>query len=192
MRDSIPGISDDLLSSSSHGFLSGMIVFNEKDAAALVGLSALMQLFSAIQNEFIDCWNATCAAARGSCSKSNEGTVLPVYDKLERFQVRHLYNHYDRPVLDDQPLDDMTEDVLNGQTIVPQHADILVTQKWLQNRLWYLCWTHNLLKVQSPHPELQFDYAVHLAESALVLCQKLPLSLMEAHGVGLVSFYRCL
>jgi hypothetical protein len=189
MRDSVPCNSDDLLSSSSHGLLSGMIVFNEKDAAALMGLSALMQLFNAIQDEFIDCWNATCAATRGGCSKSNEETVLLVFEKLERAQSRHLYSHYDRLVLDDQPLDDMAGDVLNGQTIVTQHADILVTQKWLQNRLWYLCLAHNLLKLQSPHPELQFDYAIHLAESTLALCQKLPLSFMEAHGVGLVRIY---
>ncbi|EHK48440.1 hypothetical protein TRIATDRAFT_191111, partial [Trichoderma atroviride IMI 206040] len=187
MRDSVPCISDDLLSSSSHGLLSGMIVFNEKDAAALMGLSALMQLFSAIQDENIDCWNATCAATRGGCPKSNEETVLLVYEKLERAQGRHLYSHYDRLILDDQPLDDVAGDVLNGQTIVTQHADILVTQKWLQNRLWYLCLAHNLLKLQSPHPELQFDYAVHLAESTLALCQKLPLSFMEAHGVGLIE-----
>ncbi|KAM0473917.1 hypothetical protein ACHAPX_007965 [Trichoderma viride] len=187
MRDSVPCNSDDLLSSSSHGLLSGMIVFNEKDAAALMGLSALMQLFNAIQDEFIDCWNATCAATRGGCSKSNEETVLLVFEKLERAQGRHLYSHYDRLVLDDQPLDDMAGDVLNGQTIVTQHADILVTQKWLQNRLWYLCLAHNLLKLQSPHPELQFDYAIHLAESTLALCQKLPLSFMEAHGVGLIE-----
>lgn len=186
MRDSVPCISDDLLSSSSHGLLSGMIVFNEKDAAALMGLSALMQLFSVIQDESINCWNATCAATRGGCSKSNEETVLVVFEKLEHAQDRHLYSHYDRLVLDDQLPDNMAGDVLTGQTIVTQHADILVTQKWLQNRLWYLCLAHNLLKLQSPHPELQFDYAIHLAESTLALCQKLPLSFMEAHGVGLV------
>lgn len=189
MHDSVPSILDDLLSGSSHGLLSGMIVFNEKDAAALMGLSVLMQLFSAIQDEFIDCWNATCAAAQGSCPKSNEKTVLQVYEKLERVQDRHLYSHYDRLVLDDQLLDDTARDVLDGQTIVTQHADILVTQKWLQNRLWCLCLGHNLLKSQSPHPELQFDYPIRLAESTLVLCQKLPLSFMEAHGVGLVRSY---
>ncbi|KAL6889202.1 fungal-specific transcription factor domain-containing protein [Trichoderma evansii] len=189
MRHSVPSISDDLLSGSSHGLLSGMIVFNEKDAAALMGLSVLMQLFSAIQDEFIDCWNATCAATQGGCSKSNEKTVLLVYEKLKRVQDRHLYSHYDRLVLDDQLLDDTAGDELDGQTIVTQHADILVTQKWLQNRLWYLCMGHSLLKSQSPHPELQFDYAIRLAESTLALCQKLPLSFMEAHGVGLVRNY---
>ncbi|PTB35042.1 hypothetical protein M441DRAFT_63060 [Trichoderma asperellum CBS 433.97] len=187
MRDSVPPISDDLLSSSSHGLLSGMIVFNEKDAAALMGLSVLMQLFSAIQDEFIDCWNATCAATQGGCPKSSEQTVLLVHEKLERVQGRHLYSHYDRLVLDDQPLDDAARDVLDGQAIVTQHADILVTQKWLQNRLWCLCLAHNLLNLQSPHPELQFDYAICLAESTLALCQKLPLSFMEAHGVGLIE-----
>lgn len=168
-----------------------MIVYNEKDAAALMGLSVLMELFSAIQDDSIDCWNATCAATQGGCSKSNEKTVLLVHEKLARVRGRHLYSHYDRLILDDQPLDEAAGGLLDGQAIVTQHADILVTQKWLQNRLWYLCLVHNLLKPQSRHPELQFDYAIRIAESTLTLCQKLPVSFMEAHGVGLVRVYIC-
>lgn len=187
MPGSTPSISDDILSSSSHGLLSGIIVYNEKDAAALMGLSVLMELFSAIEDDFSDCWNATCAANQGGCSKSNEETVLLVHEKLVRIRGRHLYSHYDRLVLNDQALNEAAGDTLDGQAIVTQHADILVTQKWLQNRLWCLCLAHNLLKPQSMHPELQFDYAIRLAESTLTLCQKLPVSFMEAHGVGLVS-----
>ncbi|KKP03050.1 hypothetical protein THAR02_04819 [Trichoderma harzianum] len=187
MLGSMPSISDNLLSSSSHGLLSGMIVYNEKDAAALMGLSVLMELFSAIQDDFIGCWNATCAATEGGCSKSNEKTVLQVHEKLARVRGQHLYSHYDRLILDEEPLDGAARDVLDDQIIVTQHADIIITQKWLQNRLWYLCLAHNLLKPNSKHFELQFDYAIRIAESTLTLCQKLPVSFMEAHGVGLIE-----
>ena len=67
-----------------------------------------------------------------------------------------------------------------------QAADVFITQKWLQNRVWLLSSTHGLLSVHSERPEMTFEYAVTVAESTLRLCQSLRLSSMEAHGIGLV------
>jgi hypothetical protein len=69
-----------------------------------------------------------------------------------------------------------------------QAADVFITQKWLQNRVWLLSSTHGLLSIHSERPEMTFGYAVTVAESTLQLCQSLRLSSMEAHGIGLVSF----
>src|SRR6187402_1016111 len=78
-------LSDDLIYSYAHGILRGVIVYNEKDAVAMMGLSILMDLFTVINEDNIDCFNNICEASRGGrCSKSNEQTLLLVHAKLAR------------------------------------------------------------------------------------------------------------
>lgn len=188
----IPGLgkplSEDLINDSTHGVLSGMIVYNEKDAAAMMGLSILMQLFSTVDERSIDCWNSTCDASQGRCAKPDEQTVQSIYEILAQIDTRSLHKDYDRLNLD-EPSEEMSAPrrMVARDCLITQYADILISQKWLQNRLWCMCLRHNLLKAQSPTPELRFGYAVSLAESTLDICKSLSLSSMEAHGTGFVS-----
>ncbi|KAB5518929.1 hypothetical protein GE09DRAFT_507441 [Coniochaeta sp. 2T2.1] len=153
-------LSDDL-TQTCHGLLSGIIVYNEKDAAAIMTLSTMMRLFEVVDG--VECWNGTCR----ECSTSRD-TVRAVHDSLARFEGT-TQKHW---------LDDSAQRPEWG-------ADVIVTQKWLQNRLWCLCLRHNLL--DSSRPELCVGWAVSLAEATLESCRSLSLSSMEAHGIGLIE-----
>lgn len=169
-----------------------MVVYNDKDVSALMGLSVLMKLFHVIADDDIDCWNGTCGASRGLCSKQNASKALSLHEKITRVDCQFHNRYYDRIDLDD--VSSVGEEAGDNSTcfkshnLISKYADILITQKWLQNRLWLLCLTHNLLEAESYRSELLFTYAVTLAESTLDICRSLPLSSMEAHGVGLVSW----
>ncbi|UKZ80195.1 hypothetical protein TrVFT333_007952 [Trichoderma virens FT-333] len=186
----IPGfdrpLSNDIIHDSSHGLLSGVVVYNEKDAAALMGLSLLMELFCVINDDDINCWNGTCGASQGCCTKHDENEILSLHKSMSRVDCQHHFRDYDRINLNDSNEPQRVAEVpfgFNKQCLISQFADILITQKWLQNRIWQLCLTHSLLKAQSEHGELTFNYAVSIAESTLDLCQSLSLQSMEAHGI---------
>lgn len=150
-----------------------------------------MELFVVIADDDIDCWNGNCGASHGRCSKYDATKALSLHDKIIQVDCEFWRQSRDRINVDD--VDGNTEGSnhdttsVKGQDLITQYADILVTRKWLQNRLWLLCLTHNLLDSESYRPELLFTYAVSLAESTLDICRSLPLSSMEAHGLGLVS-----
>lgn len=74
-----------------------------------------------------------------------------------------------------------------AQLVESQQADISITQFWLLNRLWNLCLSHGLLRESSDHAELRYDFACQIAKSIMATCDKLCLSAMEVHGVGLVK-----
>jgi hypothetical protein len=167
-----------------------MVVNNEKDASALMGLSVLTEIFAAIAEDDIDCWTGNCGAIHGTCAKHDASKVLYLHDRIRRVDCDSHYRDYDRLNLD-EPIDVHQERMeiptgFKSQHLISQYADILITQKWLQNRLWLLCLNHDLLSANSNRPELLFTYGVSLAESTLDICRSLPLSSMEAHGVGLV------
>jgi hypothetical protein len=47
--------------------------------------------------------------------------------------------------------------------------------------------SHGLLRDNSDHAELRYDFAYHVADALLASCAKLSLPSMEVHGVGLVE-----
>ncbi len=163
----------------------------------MIGLSFLMELFHAINEDHIDCWNHICGAANGNCTKSDERSILAAHERLTKVneRVSHLYRGYDYLNLDsddeiaDARIKQVPGDILNimgTHCLTSQFVDILVTQKWLQNRVWRIAYNHNLLATRSRCPELSYVYAINLAESALEICRSVSLSAMESHGIGLV------
>lgn len=177
----------DFIHNATHSVVSGIIVHNEKDAEGMLGLARLMELFDAIDEEVVDCWNQRCNVNSGYCNNLTEEKALSIHQNLRRVCESERYKGYDwfertksvpGEVQSVQPTISMRE---------TQCADVFITKKWLQNRVWVLCFTHGLLRPVSDHPELSFEYAITVAVDALKICQSLRLSSMEAHGIGLVS-----
>lgn len=177
----------DFIHNATHSVVSGIIVHNEKDAEGMLGLARLMELFDAIDEEVVDCWNQRCNVNSGYCNNLTEEKALSIHQNLRRVCESERYKGYDwfertksvpGEVQSVQPTISMRE---------TQCADVFITKKWLQNRVWVLCSTHGLLRPVSDHPELSFEYAITVAVDALKICQSLRLSSMEAHGIGLVS-----
>lgn len=179
----------DFIHSATHSLVSGVIVHNEKDAAGMMGLALLMELFDAIDEDIIECWNGRCDAASGHCRKLDEAKAINIHQNLSHVSDAERYESNDW--FDPEPTGGAGGQggiarSLGGVLRETQCADVLVTQKWLQNRVWHLCLGHGLLKIDSPHMEMTFNYSVTLAMQTLDLCRSLRISSMEAHGIGLV------
>ncbi|RHZ67455.1 hypothetical protein CDV55_105889 [Aspergillus turcosus] len=177
----------DFIHNATHSVVSGIIVHNEKDAEGMLGLARLMELFDAIDEEVVDCWNQRCNVNSGYCENLSEEKALSIHQNLSRVCESERYKGYDwfersksapGQAQSVQPTISMRE---------TQCADVFITKKWLQNRVWVLCSTHGLLRPVSDRPELSFEYAITVAMDTLKICQSLRLSSMEAHGIGLVE-----
>ncbi|KAJ5570323.1 uncharacterized protein N7459_009753 [Penicillium hispanicum] len=173
----------DFLHNATHSLVSGIIVHNEKDAEGMMGLARLMELFDVIDEDFIHCWNRRCDMSSGFCQRFTEAKALSMHDSLERVSEAERYKGYD---WFERAKGDRNESnaLLAMGLRETQAADVFITQKWVQNRVWLLCLNHGLLRAHSERPELTFGYAVSIAESTLQTCRSLRLSSMEAHGIG--------
>ncbi|KAL2816092.1 hypothetical protein BJX63DRAFT_147429 [Aspergillus granulosus] len=198
--------------------ISGIIVHTEKEAAGMLGLSLLMEIFEAIDEEILICWNARCTASTrnrdGKCRILTETKVLGIYRNLARVgSGAGKYGSSDQknddyfqlhagstdgtdngreattPLLDSRSTELNSVKSLRSFLSETQCADILLTRKWIQDRLWNLCFTHGLLRpdLGARYPELTFSYAHDNAARTLNLCQVLRISAIEAHGVGIIE-----
>ncbi|GMF76047.1 unnamed protein product [Aspergillus oryzae] len=176
-----------LVLSITESLVSGIIVHNEKDAEGMMGLARLMELFDAVDEDVVDCWNRRCSIDSGYCEKLTEAKALAIHQNLSRVSESERYKGYDWF----ERTKSASGETRNTQPAMglreTQCADVFITKKWLQNRVWVLCSTHGLLKPSSDHHELCFNYCVSVAKDTLKICQSLRLSSMEAHGIGLVS-----
>ncbi|KAK1149930.1 hypothetical protein N8T08_003486 [Aspergillus melleus] len=177
----------DFIHSATHSLVSGIIVHNEKDAKGMMGLARLMELFDAVDEDVVDCWNRRCSINAGYCDRLTEAKALAIHQNLSRVSESERYKGYD--------WFERSKSAAGGSRGAypamglreTQCADVFITKKWLQNRVWVLCSAHGLLKPTSDHEELCFTYAVSIANDTLKICQSLRLSSMEAHGIGLVE-----
>lgn len=175
----------EFIHSATHSVVSGIIIHNEKDAEGMMGLTRMMELFDAIDEDVIDCWNHRCDIGNGYCQKLTEAKSILIHQNLSRIEQVERYKGYDWFERAKGGRGE-TNAALTVGLRETQAADVFITQKWLQNRVWLLSSTHGLLSAHSERPELRFGYAVAIAESTLQLCRSLRLSSMEAHGIGLV------
>ncbi|KAJ5628399.1 Transcription factorfungi [Penicillium lividum] len=176
----------EFLHNATHSLVSGIIVHNEKDAEGMMGLARMMELFDAIDEDFINCWNRRCEINTGFCQKFTESKALSMHESLARVSQAERYKGYDwfeRAKGNDNDSNALLAIGLRET----QAADIFITQKWIHNRVWLLCLNHGLLRANPERPEMSFSYSVTIAESALQTCRSLRLSSMEAHGIGLTE-----
>lgn len=179
----------EFLHNATHSLVSGIIVHNENDAEGMMGLARMMELFDAIDEDFINCWNRRCDIGSGYCQKFTQAKALSMHDSLQRISQAERYKGYDwfeRAKVDGN---EDSNALLAMGLRETQAADVFITQKWVQNRVWLLCLNHGLLRPDYDRPELTFSYAVTVAESAVQICRSLRLSSMEAHGIGFVWVY---
>ncbi|KKK13290.1 hypothetical protein ARAM_003121 [Aspergillus rambellii] len=177
----------DFIHNATNSLVSGIVVHNEKDAEGMLGLAYLMELFDAIDEDVIDCWSRRCNINSGFCPKLTAAKALSIHEILNHVSESEALSGYDwfeRSKLH-QPTGHNVHPVLGLRGT--QCADVFITKKWLQNRVWVLCSTHGLLVHTSEYRELCFNYAITVAEETLQICRKLRLSSMEAHGIGLVE-----
>lgn len=163
--------------------ISSLIVHDDMEATGMMGLIQLMQLFDGFDEDVINCWNDRCNVKNGGCRTFDRIRALEIFQTqfdVYESQTSGGVSYY--PLVRPDGKRISTSDLKDGQ-----QADVLITQQWLLNRLWQLCYSHGLITADSEHTELRFEYAVAIASSTLEICKSLSLSSMEIHGVGLVG-----
>ncbi|KAL3470262.1 hypothetical protein BJX99DRAFT_251349 [Aspergillus californicus] len=194
----------DEIRNATQRLVSGIIVHTEKDAAGMMGLSLLIEIFNAIDEDILICWNARCnVSSNGKCQILTEAKALSIYHNVARVSHASRYNNKSDHFNPDPNSDlDQTSHATTQHGLAEldearmlrdflsetQCADILLTQKWVQDRLWNLCFSHGLLQINhAEYQELSFRYALDNAQRTLTLCRLLRISAIEAHGVGIIE-----
>ncbi|KAL3459405.1 hypothetical protein BJX64DRAFT_279201 [Aspergillus heterothallicus] len=219
----IRSAADEIRTGTTHRLdISGIIVHTEKEAEGMLGLSLLMEIFDAIDEEILICWNSRCTASThgdGKCRILTEAKVLTIHQNLTKigsgagrygggknrnddyFEINSgdVANEHGPQIItattspESTPEEAASVERLRTFLSETQCADILLTRKWVQDRLWNLCFTHGLLQpyhsssAGASREELEFTYALANATQALELCRVLRISSIEAHGVGIIE-----
>ncbi|CAD0090131.1 unnamed protein product, partial [Aureobasidium vineae] len=152
---------------------------DQTDTIGMTGLLYLMETFDAIDESVVECWAGYCKYSDGRCETFDRRQAIRMFRAQRRAREACLIGCLSfEPSTSLSPLQQLLES---------QQADISVTQFWLTNRLWELCMSHGLLLDSSDHAELRFDFAYHVANELLSVCEFLNLASMEVHGVGLIE-----
>lgn len=152
---------------------------DQADAIGMTGLLYLMETFDAIDESVVECWTGYCKYSDGCCETFDRRRAIQMFRAQRRAREGCLMGAISfEPSATLLPLTQLLES---------QQADISVTQFWLLNRLWNLCMSHGLLRDSSDHAELRIDFAYHVANALLIVCDHFALASMEIHGVGLAE-----
>ncbi|WWC63758.1 uncharacterized protein I303_106363 [Kwoniella dejecticola CBS 10117] len=127
----------------------------------------LAKLFSFVDSDIISCWNGRCNAA--TCTSLTKERVVTILRSLGG-----------------TPAQVFGSDIaLTGLSDV-QQADLLITWQWLRNRIWRLAAGHGLTEDESSK-ELGLGYVVDVASATVLICRRLNVEALEAHGCGFVE-----
>ncbi|KEQ75177.1 hypothetical protein M436DRAFT_43255 [Aureobasidium namibiae CBS 147.97] len=152
---------------------------DQTDTIGMTGLLYLMETFDAIDESVVECWAGYCRYSDGRCETFDRRQAIRMFRAQRRAREGCLTGTLSfEPTASLLPLQQLLES---------QQADISVTQFWLTNRLWELCMSHGLLLEASAHAELRFEFAYHVANDLISVCNVLDPSSMEVHGVGLIE-----
>lgn len=167
----------DRIAATQH--LSGLMYQNKSDTEGMTGLLYLMESFDAVDESVVDCWNGYCQMSDGRCTS---------FDRRRAVQMFHAQRHArDSSVMASSVFTPDAMPLSLQQLGESQRADISITQFWLLNRLWNLCFGHGLLRHNSDNVELQYSYALNIAMDAVVEIRSLNMTSLEVHGVGMVE-----
>ncbi|KAK3684618.1 hypothetical protein LTR37_020118 [Vermiconidia calcicola] len=160
-------------------YISSLLLQDQADAVGMTGLLYLMETFDAIDESVIECWNGHCRYTDGTCDSFDRRRALQMFRAQHRAREACVTGNISfAPSASPLPLAELMES---------QQADISITQFWLLNRLWNLCLSHGLLRGDSEHAELRYEFACRIAMALIATTNSLSLAAMETHGVGLIQ-----
>ncbi|KAK9236534.1 hypothetical protein V1525DRAFT_406607 [Lipomyces kononenkoae] len=133
------------------------------------GVMKLINLFGVVSLDILDCWNEKCGATSPKgCVKFNMELALNMHRLISE-----VYN--DNNIVGDL----LSED---------QIADITISQQWLHNRVWNVCYSHGLLKDDDfPYGcrEMSISYAIDIARDTMRITKMFAMESLEVHGIGI-------
>ncbi|KAK9311287.1 hypothetical protein V1524DRAFT_58135 [Lipomyces starkeyi] len=142
------------------------------NVGANFGVTKLVSLFRIISVDMSDCWNEKCAAISPEC-----GCKIFTTEYI-------LYKH--------QLISEVYNENVAGVSLLSeaQVADITITQRWLQSKLWKICYSHRLLSDEGNTDvcrEMTIMYAIDIARDTMRICKKFAMESLEVHGIGIIG-----
>ncbi|KAK9384439.1 hypothetical protein V1515DRAFT_618072 [Lipomyces mesembrius] len=158
----------------SINLLSRLQEFNSHrpgQSGAISGVATLVSLFSVVSIDMLDCWNDKCAASSPDsyCEKFTTERAIDMH----RF-ISDVYKYE-------------TADNLLSEA---QIADVTISQLWLHNRLWNVCYSHGLLGAQSNADscwEMSLTYALDIARDTMRISKRLTMESLEVNGISIIG-----
>lgn len=193
---SFPPVSPSFLQRFSHirSKVQESEIVNERKHVSALRL--LVHTFGCIDEEIFSCFQGECGSVfdnPSSCSRTSREKILHLLRDTSRIDLISWRHIKDKPADPATPTlktelesAGMSVDVTLSEN---EHADVLLTCYWVQNRLWNIALTHGYLTPtpEADAPELSFQFAVGLAERSLDLFKRFSIRSWESHGEGVVS-----
>lgn len=134
--------------------------FDEQDRIVLAGFSALVNLFSVLDEKFVRLWSAT-----------SPGDVSAPYQPVDNVAaIQHSLN-------------EMTFDK-SAMTDI-QKADVLITQQWLRLVFWQASMRQGLISYVATDPIFSSTYPITIATDLCLALHDLTYDAVLVHGMGI-------
>lgn len=168
--------------------ISNIMIHNGRNVTAMHGILQLMRLFDSVDEDVIPCWNKSCSPPLAMCTRLTVDRAHKVYDAIANAMNRdgkdgqdsaRIFNFFTTIT----PVSGSPTLALNDI----QWVDCFMLQQWLLIRLWVSCLTHDLLAEDSELAFMRPSFSVDIAENVLEQCQRVDTSVLEVHGLGMVS-----
>ncbi|KIX05867.1 uncharacterized protein Z518_03840 [Rhinocladiella mackenziei CBS 650.93] len=134
--------------------------FDEQDGIILAGFSALVNLFSILDEKFVRLWSAT-----SPCE------VSQIYETIDNvIAIQHSLNEmsFDRSAMTDI-----------------QKADVLITHQWLRLIFWQASMRQGLVSYSSSDPIFSSWYPIDIAKNLCTAMTEISYDAILVHGLGI-------
>jgi hypothetical protein len=135
--------------------------FDDEDPTILAGFQCICQLFSLLDEKFVELWRQVAPEVEGTSS-----TVQSIA------AIQHDLNAIS---FETSGLSDI------------QKSDVLITQQWLRLIFWQASMRQGLVSSASQDPVFYYDYPISIAKTLCEMMSKLPMTAVIVHGSGIVS-----
>jgi hypothetical protein len=134
--------------------------FDDEDPTILAGFQCICQLFSLLDEKFVELWRQVAPEIEG-----------PSHNVQNIAAIQHDLNAIS---FETSGLSDI------------QKADVLITQQWLRLIFWQASMRQGLVSSTSRDPVFYYDYPITIAKTLCEMMSKLPINAVIVHGSGIV------
>lgn len=131
--------------------------FDDEDPGILTGFQCLCQLFSLLDEKFIEVWRS-----------SESQSARPSIESVAAIQAS---------------LSSLSFESVNLPEI--QRADVQITQQWLRLIFWQASMRQGTISSKSENPAFTYTYPIHIARSLCEQMSSMSVNALAVHGLGI-------
>lgn len=132
--------------------------FEDQDAIVLTGFSSLVNLFSILDDKFVDLWSSTPGDVSSAEPLSNIAAIQHSLNEMS----------FDNTAMTDT-----------------QKADVLITHQWLRLIFWQASMRQGLISYAASDPIFSSSYPITIAKDLCVVMNQLSIDAVLVHGLGI-------